>query len=178
MNMLSIARRFLVLPAILAVATLTGCASQMTQQDMTPAPLSLAKQHPQSVTVSAMPLANAPLGITISEADLGAAVSDAIAASKAFAQVKSTGGDYLLTVQIFNVNTPTFGIAMTSSVEAGWTLKRADTGAVVWQQSIKSEHTTGGGEAFAGAERAKMSIAGAIKKNISMGIERIGAASL
>ena len=99
-------------------------------------------------------------------------------ASKAFKDVKDAGSDYQLTVQIFNLNTPSFGIAMTSRVEAGWTLKRADTGAVVWQEAIKSEHTTGGSEAFVGAERAKMSIAGAIKKNISIGLERTGAANL
>jgi len=178
MNMFSIARRFLVLPVILAVATLTGCASQITHQEMMPAPVKLAKQHPQSVTVTAMPMANAPLAASIAEADLRAALSEAIVASKAFADVKSAGGDYLLTVQIFNLNTPSFGISMTSKVEAGWTLKRADTGAVVWQEAIKSEHTTGGSEAFVGAERAKMSIAGAIKKNISIGLERIGAANL
>lgn len=178
MKMISIARRFLVLPAILAVATLTGCASQVTHQEMTPAPVKLAKQHPQSVTVATTAMPNSPLAASIAEADLRAALSDAIVASKAFANVKDAGGDYQLTVQIFNLNTPSFGIAMTTKVEAGWTLKRADTGAVVWQEAIKSEHTTGGSEAFVGAERAKMSIAGAIKKNISIGLERIGAANL
>ena len=176
MNLISIARRFLVLPAVLALATLTGCASQMTHQELTPTPVKLAKQHPQSVTVTAMPLPSSPL--PIAETELRAALSDALVASKAFADVKNTGGDYQLTFQVFNLQTPSFGIAMTSKVEAGWTLKRADSGAVVWQESITSEHTTGGSEAFVGAERAKMSIAGAIKKNISIGLERLGAASL
>jgi hypothetical protein len=178
MNMISIARRFLLLPALLAVATLTGCASQMTHQELTPAPVKLARQHPQSVTVTTMPMPSSPLAASITEAELRAALSDAIVASKAFADVKNAGGDYQLSVQVFNLETPSFGIAMTSKVEAGWTLKRADTGAVVWQEAIKTEHTTGGSEAFVGAERAKMSIAGAIKKNISIGLERIGAANL
>ena len=179
MNMTSLVRRFLVLPAVLAVATLTGCASQMTHQEMTPPPVQLAKQHPKSVTVTALPMASSdPVSASIAVTELRTALSDAIVASKAFADVKGEGGDYQLSVQIFNLNTPSFGIAMTSKVEAGWTLKRADTGAVVWQESIKSEHTTGGTEAFVGAERAKMSIAGAIRKNISTGLERIGAATL
>ena len=178
MNMHSFIRRSLVLPAVLAVATLTGCASQMTHQEMTPAPVKVAKQHPQSVTVTALPMAgNDPVVATIAATELRTALSDAIVASKAFADVKGQGGDYQLAVQIFNLDTPSFGISMTSKVEAGWTLKRADTGAVVWQESIKSEHTTGGGEAFVGAERAKMSIAGAIRKNISTALERIGAAT-
>jgi hypothetical protein len=179
MNMISTVRRFLVLPAVLALATLTGCASQMTRQEMTPAPVAVAKQHPQSVTVSAAALpAGNPAGDLIVATELRSALSDAIVGSKAFADVKAEGGDYLLSVQIFSLETPAFGISFTSKVEAGWTLKQASTGTVVWQESIKSEHTTGGGEAFAGAERSKMSIAGAIKKNIAIGLERIGAATL
>jgi len=178
MNMYSFARRFLVLPALLAVVTLTGCASQMTHQEMTPAPVTLAKSHPQSVTVTALALPNDPVATTIAVTELRTALSDAIVGSKAFQSVKDAGGDYQLTVQIFNLNYPMFGASFTSKVEAGWTLKRADTGAVVWQEAIKSEHTSTISDAFVGAERLKMSVAGAIKKNISIGLERIGAASL
>ncbi|WP_305821196.1 hypothetical protein [Massilia brevitalea] len=177
-NMFAAVRRVVLLPAVLAVATLTGCASQMTTQELTPPPVAAAKQHTGSVTVTALPAANAdPAAAAADVAALRAAVSDAITASKAFAEVKGSGGDYQLTVQVFSVNSPSFGISMTSKIEMGWTLKRADTGAVVWQQSVQSEHTTGGGEAFVGAERAKMSIAGAIRKNIAIGVERMGAAA-
>jgi hypothetical protein len=179
MNMTHFIRRFFVLPAMLAVATLTGCASQMTHQDMTPAAVSVAKHHPQSVTVTALPKAGAdPAAAATVMAEMRAALTESIVSSKLFSSVKPEGGDYQLAVQVFNVDTPSMGISFTSRVELGWTLKRADTGAVVWQEAIKSEHTTGGTEAFAGGERQKMSIAGAIKKNIAMGLEKIGALSL
>jgi hypothetical protein len=179
MNMTHFARRFLVLPAMLAVATLTGCASQLTHQEMTPATVTVAKPHPQSVSVTALPKAGADAAASAAAmTELRAALSDAITANKVFASVKPEGGDYQLAVQIFNIDTPSMGISFTSRVEMGWTLKRADGGAVVWQESIKSEHTTGGTEAFAGAERQKMSIAGAIKKNVATGLEKIGALSL
>lgn len=178
MSMTSIARRFLMLPAILALAVLTGCASQMTHQEMTPAPVTLAKQHPQSVTVTALALPKDPMADTIAVTELRTALSDAIVASKAFQSVKGEGGDYQLTVQIFNLNYPTFGASFTSKVEAGWTLKRADTGAVVWQEAIKSEHTSTISDAFVGAERLRMSIAGAIRNNITTGVAHIGAAKL
>jgi hypothetical protein len=179
MSMTSTFRRFCVLPAILAVATLTGCASQMTHQDMTPAPVQLTKHHSQSVSVTALPPANADAAAAATTmAELRTALSNAINESQAFASVKPDNGDYLLTVQIFNESHPAFGISFTSKVEMGWTLKRADTGAVVWQESITSEHTTGGTEAFSGAERVKMSIAGAIKKNISSGLSRVATLSL
>jgi hypothetical protein len=179
MNMTQFIRRSFVSLAMLAVATLTGCASQMTHQDMTPAAVSVAKQHPQSVTVTAVPKADAdPAAAAAVMTELRGALTDSITTSKLFSSVKPEGGDYQLAVQVFNVDTPSMGISFTSRVELGWTLKRADTGAVVWQESIKSEHTTGGTEAFAGAERQKMSIAGAIKKNIATGLQKIGAQSL
>jgi hypothetical protein len=179
MKMTFLVRRFLLLPAVLAVATLTGCASQMTHQDMTPAPVTVVKQHPQSVSVTAMALPGSEvMGDSIAVTELRTALSDAIAASKAFANVKADGGDYQLTVQIFSVNHPSFGMSFTSRVEAGWTLKRADTGAVVWQEAIKSEHTSTVSDAFVGTERLKMSIAGAIRNNITTGVAHIGAAKL
>jgi hypothetical protein len=175
MNMTSSFRRHCTLPLVLAMAALTGCASQITHQDMTPAPVQLAKHHKQSVSLTALPPASgdaANAQATMEE--LRIALSNAISASQAFSAVKVEGGDYQLTVQVFNESHPAFGISFTSKVEMGWTLKRTDTGKVVWQESITSEHTTGGTEAFSGAERAKMSITGAIKKNISTGLSRIG----
>jgi hypothetical protein len=179
MNMTSAFRRCYALPVVLALAGLTGCASQITHQDLTPAPVQVAKHHPQSVSVTTLPPATGDAAqAAATMAELRTALSDAITASQAFAKVKPEGGDYQLSVQIFNESHPAFGISFTSKIEMGWTLKRADTAAVVWQQSITSEHTTGGTEAFAGAERVKMSVAGAIKKNIAIGLSRIGALDL
>lgn len=179
MNMKSVARRLASLSALVAFAALTGCASQMTRQEMTPPPVQAAKQHPQSVNVTVLKNAKEdPVAATIAADQLQAALSDAIVASKAFADVKKDGGDYQLAAQIFNLHYPMFGVSMTSKIEIGWTLKRADTGAVVWQEMITTEHTTGGTEAFVGAERLKMSIAGAIRKNIGTGLQRISALTL
>lgn len=179
MPITSIFRRLCTLPVMLVLVSLTGCASQITHQDMTPAPMQLAKHHAHSVSVTALPLPTADTAnAAATMAELRTALSDAITASQAFANVKPDGGDYQLTVQIFNESHPAFGISFTSKIEMGWTLKRADTGAVVWQESIQSEHTTGGTEAFSGAERVKMSVVGAIKNNISIGLSRIATLSL
>ena len=179
MIMHSLARRLATLSAVVVFAALTGCASQMTHQEMTPPAVQSAKQHPQSVNVTVLKNAKEdPVAATIATDQLRTALSDAIVASKVFADVKKDGGDYQLATQIFNLHYPMFGVSMTSKVEIAWTLKRADTGAVVWQEMITTEHTTGGTEAFVGAERLKMSIAGAIRKNISTGLERISAAKL
>ncbi len=179
MSIQSVFRRIAILPAVFVVATLTGCASQMTNQEMTPAPVQAAKQQPHSVSVTTptMTITEGAASL-ITPAELRTAVSNAVTASKAFSDVKADGGAYQLGVQVFNLNTPAMGFSMTSAIEMGWTLKRADTGAIVWQESVKTEHTTGATEAFAGVERAKMSIGGAIRKNIDIALQRIAALSL
>ncbi|MGH8855293.1 MAG: hypothetical protein ACREWI_13560 [Telluria sp.] len=179
MTIHTVFRRTLALPAVFVLATLTGCASQLTNQEMTPTPVQAAKQHPQTVTVATPTMAsNDGAASLITMPELRTAVSNAIVASKAFADAKVDGGAYQLGVHVFNLDTPAMGFSMTSKVEMGWTLKRADSGAVVWQDSIKSEHTTGATEAFAGAERVKMSIGGAIRKNIDTAMKRIGTLTL
>jgi hypothetical protein len=179
MNLTHSVRRCLVLPALLALAALTGCASQITHQEMTPIKLNVAKTHPQSVTVTAIPKAGADAAASAAAmTELRTALTDAIGGYKVFAGVKPEGGDYQLTVQVFNIESPMFGASFTSKAELGWTLKRAGSGAVVWQESIKSEHTTSMSEAFVGAERQKLSIAGAIRQNIATGLEKIGALAL
>jgi hypothetical protein len=179
MNKSLFSRRLASLSDVFVFAALTGCASQMTHQEMTPPPAQAVKQHPQSVNVTVLKNAKEdPVAATIAADQLATALSDAIVASKAFADVKKDGGDYQLAVQIYNLHYPMFGVSMTSKIEIAWTLKRADTGAVAWQEMITTEHTTGGTEAFVGAERLKMSIAGAIRKNISTGLQRISTLSL
>jgi len=178
MNIATKLRQLLVLPAAALCVALTGCAA-ITPQEFTPAPVQLTKHHAQSVSVSVQAKQDSDAEKTKAEsAAMTTALSDAITASKAFSGVLKDGGDYKLNVQVFNESHPLMGFSFTSQLEMGWTLTRKDTGAVVWQQSIKTEHTTGATEAFAGAERVKMAIAGAVKKNYTEGLNRIAALSL
>lgn len=71
-----------------------------------------------------------------------------------------------------SLDMPSFGVSFTCKTEMAWSLKRAD-GSAAWQEAIKSEGTATGGEAFVGAERAKMAIERSIKDNIAKGLARI-----
>jgi hypothetical protein len=174
MNTTRFVRCSLLLPVVLAAAALSGCAAQITHEQMTPVALDVARKHPQSVTVVALPKPGAdPAAAAADLAKLRAALDDSIRGYKVFSSVKPAGGDYQLTVQVLAVDTPMFAISFTSGVELDWTLRRAG-GAVVWQEKIRSEYTTGGDEAFVGAERQTMSIAGAFRKNIGAGLQKIG----
>jgi hypothetical protein len=178
---ISLGRSALYVACLSSMLILGGCASPVTHDAMVPpAPVS-AIQHPQSVSVTATGGADTSAAgkPQISNTELQQAVAAAINQSKVFAQtVQGKNGDYSLNVSLFNLTQPSFGFSFTVGVEIGWTLTRVDTGAVVWQESIKSEHTTGAGEAFSGVARLKMATEGAVRDNIAKGLGKLSALKL
>lgn len=76
-----------------------------------------------------------------------------------------------------SLDMPAFGMSFTCKTEMAWSLKRAD-GTVALQEVIKSEGTATPGEAFVGAERAKMAIERSIKENIAQGLSKISGQNL
>jgi hypothetical protein len=143
--------------------------------------MQVAKHHPQTVAVVASggtetSAAGKP---QVSDSELQQAVAAAITQTKTFSRVvDGKNGDYILTVNVFNVTQPSFGLAFTVTVEMGWTLARADTGAKVWQESIKSAHTVGATESFVGATRLKLATEGAIRNNVQEGLVKLSALPL
>jgi hypothetical protein len=164
-----------------AAVLLAGCATPTSQEAMVPTAISTVKKHPQTVTVEVSGgQETSAIGKTqVSNDALAKALTQAIEGSKAFSKVvKGTGGDYLLTVNIFSIDQPNFGLSFTVKMEAGWTLKRANDGAVVWQESIKSEHTATTSDAFVGVTRLKMATEGAAKNNVAQGLEKVSKLTL
>jgi len=159
---------------------LSGCATPVSHEALVPVSLNVTKHHPQTVAVVASggTDTSAVGKPQVSDAELQQAVSAAISQTKTFSRVvDGKNGDYILTVSVFNVTQPSFGFSFTVSVEMGWTLTRAD-GAKVWQESIKSEHTVGATEAFAGVTRLKLATEGAIRNNVQQGLVKLSALSL
>jgi hypothetical protein len=180
MNITRIARRAHAPAILLAAMALAGCAVPIPHEDMTPIALDVARPHPQSVTITTQPQPGAdPASASTLAAmtELRTALDESIRGYQVFATVKPQDGDYRLTVQVREVATPAFAIAFKSIVTMDWTLARA-SGAVVWRETIATGYTVGGDEAFVGTERQRMSIAGAVRKNIGMGLQRIGALAL
>lgn len=161
--------------------TLSGCATPVSHEALVPSTLQVTQHHPQSVSIVASGgTETSAMGKPqVSDIELQQAVATAITQTKTFSRVvDGKNGDYILTVNVFNVTQPSFGFSFTVGVEMGWTLTRADNGAKVWQESIKSEHTVGAGEAFAGATRLKLATEGAIRNNVTQGLVKLSALSL
>nr|WP_314627034.1 hypothetical protein [uncultured Noviherbaspirillum sp.] len=156
-----------------------GCASPPMQEAMVPTNVAIAKKHPESVRLNVAGGADAESGLGVSNEALEAALTQAISESKLFSQVvKGKGGDYVLTANVFNVNQPMFGMAMTVKMEVGWTLQRASDDKTVWQEAIRSEHTSTPGEAFAGVTRVRLATEGAVRNNIAEAMSKLAALSL
>ena len=173
---LRIASRLLGLTAL--VAALGGCSiDPVRTENLVPTAAVSGKKHSATVSLDASNSTSAPL--KVNDDQLKQALKDAITKSQTFSQViDGKGGRYLLTVNIVKLDQPAFGGSMTVTMEVGWTLKRADTGATVWQEAINSTHTTGMGEAFVGVERVRLATEGAVRNNIASGLTKIGQLNL
>jgi hypothetical protein len=167
--------------AIGVLLALGGCASPASREAMIPVAFEVPTHHQKSVgVVVAGGQETSAMGKSqVSDVELQQAVIAAIQQSKTFSKVvDGKNGDYILSVNVFNVSQPSFGFSFTVGVEMGWTLTRADTGAKVWQESIKSEHTASATDAFAGTVRLRMATEGAIRNNVAKGLTKISTLSL
>lgn len=173
-------RATIIAASVTGLLLLGGCAAPAQHTAMVPVSLQVAKHHQKSVavTVGGGSETSAAGKSQVSDAELKLAVISAINQTKTFSSVVDKSGDYILDVAIFSVTQPSMGFSFTVGIEMGWTVKRVDTGAVIWQEAIKSEHTTGATEAFAGVTRLKMATEGAVRNNVAKGITKLSALSL
>lgn len=162
-------------------ALLAGCASPTSFDAMVPASVNTERRHAQSVTVSVSggqetDAAGKP---QISNDAFRQALTESITRSRGFSRVvQGSGGDYLLSVSLLNLDQPSFGFSFTVKMEAGWTLRRASGGAPVWQESIRSEFTATTSDAFAAVTRLRLATEGAARENISQGLAKISRLNL
>src|SRR5262249_37334318 len=118
-------------------------------------------------------------GLKVSDDMLKKALADSISKSQVFSKVvEGAGGRYLLTVSIASLEQPLMGMSMTVNMETGWTLKRADTGATVCQEMVKTTHTATPSDAFVGVERLRLATEGCVRNNISTGLQKISQLNL
>lgn len=140
---------------------------------MIPTPFENARKHPYTVRVRVTggQESEAVGRPHIPDSAFARAIMDSITKSQAFSKVvedQNTGANYLLTVTLFSMDKRVFG--RTVGLEAGWTLQRGDTGAIVWQESILTEyHDSNVQAATEGA--ARNNIAEALEKMSSLKLE-------
>jgi PBP1b-binding outer membrane lipoprotein LpoB len=179
-------RRIVTSPKLLLSITaialaLGGCASPADRAAMTPQNLTVSKHHPYSLRVqtSGGAATGAMDSSNVSDADLKAAIEDAIAQSKLFTTiVQGSNGDYELSVRLTSLSKPIFGATFTVDMETAWALTKASDGSVVLRKAVKSSGTATMGEAFAGVTRLRMAVEAATRNNIEQGIKTVAELNL
>lgn len=175
------ARSCVAAAAIAAALMLGGCAAPATSTGMVPASFDVQKRQTGSVGVNVTGgRETEAIGLPqVSNAAFQEAVVASLKSAGSFSTVaEGPGGDFRLSIQIFRMQGPVAGLKMTSNMEAGWTLMRAATNAVVWQEAIESEYTATVNDAFSGAERARISAEGAARENIRKALARLSRVAL
>jgi hypothetical protein len=127
-------------------AVLAGCSTPASFEGMVPVSFETVNAHPQTVRVNVTGgQESVALGRPqITNAAFTQALVASITKSRTFAKVVEDNtpiADYLLTVTLFSMEKLVFGHSV--SLEAGWTLQRAATGAIVWRESITSQSADG-----------------------------------
>jgi hypothetical protein len=160
----------------LAVLGLAGCATPAQKENMSATALPSSKKLPYTVSVEtrggqetgAMDSSN------VSNADLKAAIESSITKSGLFKSVvPGKDGDYELSVTVTQLSKPVFGGAFTVTMETGWSLVRARDKSVVMRKAVKSSHTAEMSDSFVGVTRLRLALEGAVRKNITEGLQSI-----
>jgi hypothetical protein len=170
------ARLFGALALSVAVAGLAGCATAAHKENMTATPATVVKKLPYSVNVEAKGGndTGALESSNVSNADLKAAIESSITKSNLFKTVvQGKNGDYELTVTIAQLNKPLFGGAFTVTMETGWSLVKTSDKSVVMRKAIRSSHTAEMSDSFVGVTRLRLALEGAVRNNISQGLQAI-----
>jgi len=156
----------LVLFLYAAVSLLVGCSAPASFVGMIPTSFDTVNHHPQTVRVIVTGgQESVPVGRPqITDATFAQALIFSIAKSRTFSKVveDQSSADYRLTVTLFTLDKRVFGQAV--ALEAGWTLRRAATDAIVWRESIVSQSAEGN---FQEATEA------AARNNIAEGLAKI-----
>lgn len=177
---LPIRSRMLVSGIALALM-LTGCATPANREAMTPLGVVVGKHYQNSVHVQANggSETSATSGSNISDADLKAAIEEAVIQSKVFKSiVQSSGGEYELSVMIVSLSKPIFGLTFTVEMETAWSLVKEADHSVLMRKSVKSSGTATIGDAFAGSTRLRLAVENAARENISQGLKAVAELNL
>lgn len=169
------------LAAVALTLMLAACSSPASREAMAPQNLTVSKHFPYSLRVQTLG-GSETSGLdssNIADADLKAAIEDAVVQSKLFKSIiQGSSGDYELSVQIISLRRPMIGTTLNVELETGWSLVRSADRTVVMRKSIQTTGTASVGDAFAFATRLRLAVEIAARAGISQGLAAIAELNL
>ncbi|HEY8360477.1 MAG TPA: hypothetical protein VIL30_23735 [Ramlibacter sp.] len=166
--------------ALATLLALGGCATPAEQANMAAPAVQSGKKLPYTVRVETR--GGADTGLTdmsnISDAELKSAIETSIRQSGLFRSVVADGGDYVLSVSVAGMQRPLFGGAVTVTLDMGWSLMRAGDRSVVLRKGIRTSYTAQMSHSLVGITRMRLAVEGAVRQNISEGLQAIAEQAL
>ena len=164
-----------VIPAILIISTLTGCATASNPDAMIVESVAIThvSNSGVSVVVSGGKETSALWTSQISDEAFAQALRESIIKSGLFKTITNNGGRYKLSAFIGEVDQPMVGFSMTVKMEVSYTLLDTQSGKTVWSKNIASEYTVKLSDAFVGATRLRLANEGAAKANIQQALTEL-----
>jgi hypothetical protein len=146
---------------------LGSCSTAATSEGMIPTSFETVNAHPQTVRVR---VTGGQESVAVGKPQItdGAFTQALIASiikSRTFSKVieeQNQFADFQLIVTLFSTDKRSFG--QTVKLEAGWTLRRVSTSAIVWRESIVSESTD---------SNFQVATEGAARNNIAQALAKI-----
>ncbi len=159
---------------LVATAALAGgCSFATTADGMAPSIPRRVVAEPRTVNVAAY--GGEPTYLwsysRISDEALTAAMQQALAGSGMLEPLVDRAADYQLDATILEIRQPMFSLATRVELGVLWRLRRG--GEVLWEETIRSEHTTPFSEALIGTKRCRLATEGAARANIAEALRRI-----
>lgn len=166
--------------AIVSLALSVGCGSLPKAVDMTPKKIEVTNRssHPVSVEVVGEPKREGKK-MMITNAELAKALRTAVEQSGMFESVNgSVAEGFHLQMTVVGYTPPRPGFNMSVTLSTRWKLTKLPEARVVFEDFLKTTHTSTVGDAFVGATRWRKAHEGAARDAIAEGLQRLSKAPL
>jgi hypothetical protein len=142
--------------------------------------LNVEHKHPHSVQVKVMGGESANALCRISNDVFAKRIADTITQNKLFSEVKQAQPtEYILNVQITNIEPPVNVYSMTVYIDTAWELIKVETGKPAMREAIASSATANVGDSFfGGPDRLNVAVSRMERDNIEKGLTKITRLSL
>jgi len=158
-----------------------GCRSSVSALAMTPEGLTFDIQHFESlwIEVSTPPRLLSFSPPRVPQKAVETALRNALSESELFKLARTTAAaDYRLQVSFVRIEEPEAGLDMTAHASAKWVLIEGPNDKVVWRRTVTTEHRATSDDSAFIEERGRMALEGALRENITEGIELLGREAL
>ena len=152
-----------------------GCAFATTNEGMAPPSLRVVRETGATVNLKTTGgRATRPWGRSqISNEVFSESVAVALVRAGLLRPLIDKAADFQLEAALVELNQPLVSLRSRVDVGIAWKLWRTETREVVWEETLRTHHTTTIADALFGTRRCRLATEGAARANIAVAIDRL-----